>query len=102
MSLISCPDCHASISARAVACPHCGCPVAAATGEQAVFTTQATAKKHKEQQMFGGALLCLGVVLAIAGMQDSESGYALWGAGLMLLGLIWYLVARVRAWWGHG
>ena len=101
MPLISCSDCKASISARALACPHCGCPVAAA-GAQAVVTTQATGKKHKEQQLLAGAVLCLGAVLVIAGMQNSDSGYAPWGAGLMLLGLIWYLVARFRAWWGHG
>ncbi len=27
-NLISCPDCDASISKRAVVCPHCGCPIA--------------------------------------------------------------------------
>ena len=67
-----------------------------------VITTQGTAKKHKGQQLLGAGILCAGVVLTIAGAQNSESSYALWGAGLMLFGLIWYLVARVRAWWGHG
>lgn len=27
MSLISCPECNASVSAQAVACPHCGYPI---------------------------------------------------------------------------
>ena len=27
-NLIYCPDCNASVSKRAVTCPHCGCPIA--------------------------------------------------------------------------
>lgn len=67
-----------------------------------MVTTQATAKKHKGQQLIAAAVLCVGLVLAIAGMQSGGGQQAMWGSGLMLLGLVWYLVARVRAWWGHG
>jgi hypothetical protein len=28
LNLVACPDCGASISSRAEACPHCGCPMA--------------------------------------------------------------------------
>jgi hypothetical protein len=34
MALISCPECKRRVSEKASQCPHCGCPIATATGTQ--------------------------------------------------------------------
>lgn len=94
MPLIACRECGQQISDLAPACPKCGVP--ALPSPQGVVTTQATAKNFKGQQLIGGAVLCLGVVISIVSEQK------LVGAAAIGVGLIWYLVARIRAWWNHG
>jgi hypothetical protein len=101
MSLISCPECKSQISSLAPNCPKCGCPVsglgeATAAGTQ-IITTQQTAKKFKRHMLIGGALCCAGIVVIISKTENS-----LLGTGTFLIGLIWYLAARTRAWWNNG
>lgn len=56
-----------------------------------------TSKKWKAQQLIAAALCALGVVLGVSG---TEAG--LLGLPLFMLGLLWFIVARVLAWWHHG
>jgi hypothetical protein len=100
MSLIRCPECKTEISSLAPNCPKCGCPVAKrrdieAAGTQ-ITTTQQTAKKFKGHMLIGGAICCLGVVLMVS------NDYSPAGAGFFLVGIVWYAVARARAWWNNG
>lgn len=54
-----------------------------------------TAKRFKVGMLAGAALLCFGVVAAIAGSPAI-------GGGSVILGFAIYLGARVLAWWQHG
>jgi len=93
MPLIKCPECHAEISSLAPNCPKCGAPVSA----RPVITTQQTTRKFKGHMLIGVMLCCLGVILIVAPAEYSPGG-----ALLFLVGLIWFLVARARAWWHNG
>jgi uncharacterized membrane protein YvbJ len=100
MALIDCGECGNQVSSMAATCPKCGNPIAAraetiAAGTQ-VTTTQQTAKKFKQSMLIGGALCCLGVVLMVS---DNLKPH---GLVTFMAGLIWYLVARARAWWNNG
>ena len=48
-------------------------------------TTQVTAKKFKGQQLLAVGLGALGAILIVAGWS-----YAIWGALLLLVALVWY------------
>jgi len=101
VALINCSECGNQVSSLAANCPKCGNPVATraetiAAGTQ-VTTTQQTAKKFKRHMLIGGAICCLGVVLVV-----SKSDYSPMGGLVFVAGLVWYLVARSRAWWNNG
>lgn len=101
MALIECSECGNSVSSLSASCPKCGNPIAAradtlAAGTQ-ITTTQQTAKKFKRHMLIGGAICCVGVVLAV-----SKSDYSPLGGAVFLAGLVWYLAARIRAWWNNG
>ena len=48
-------------------------------------TTQVTAKKFKGQQLLAVGLGALGAIFIVAGWR-----YAIWGALLLLVALVWY------------
>lgn len=100
MSLINCSECGNQVSSLAANCPKCGNPIAAraetiAAGTQ-VTTTQQTAKKFKQNMLIGGAICCLGIILIMS--EDLK----IHGVVTFLVGIIWYLTARARAWWNNG
>jgi len=83
VALVRCVECGNA------ACPKCGNPIASppdirATGAS-VTTTQVTAKKFKGQQLLAVGLGALGAILIVAGWS-----YAIWGALLLLVALVWY------------
>lgn len=53
--------------------------------------------------LLGGLLAIVGGSMLTIGFQQNDRG-AMIGLGmlLLLLGLVWYLFARVCAWWFHG
>ena len=83
MALVRCVECGN------VACPKCGNPIASPPDTQAtgasVTPTQVTAKKFKGQQLLAVGLGALGAILIVAGWS-----YAIWGALLLLVALVWY------------
>lgn len=108
MALIQCSDCGNKVSTAAVSCPKCGAPVSGADEAIAagapLTTTQFTSKKIKTHQLVAVLLIIIGGIwLAVAAGQDARSE----GAGAMpmlviFIGMVWYLVARIRTWWHHG
>jgi drug/metabolite transporter (DMT)-like permease len=50
-----------------------------------VTTTRVTAKKFKGQQLLAVGLGALGAIFIVAGWN-----YAIWGALLLLVALVWY------------
>lgn len=71
MALINCPECGKEISDKAVACPHCGCPinaqpkqeVAVEDNEEYVFCPKCMSTHvHTEQKGFSGGKALAGAV----------------------------------------
>jgi uncharacterized membrane protein YvbJ len=101
MGLINCSECGTQVSSMAAACPKCGNPVAnradaEAAGTQ-ITTTQQTAKKFKAHMLIGLAF-CVGGVIMIL----TRTEYSPLGSIAFVIGLIWFIVARARAWWSNG
>lgn len=64
-----------------------------------IQTTQQTGKFWKLQIMLGALTAIVGGVLMAA-----SGGGSLFGFGLLALivGIAWFLIARLLAWWFHG
>lgn len=46
---MDCPDCHSTVSKRAVSCPHCGAPIAAAEEDVPASNETASGRSSEEQ-----------------------------------------------------
>ena len=106
MALINCPDCNKEVSTSAVSCPNCGAPVDAAQETKAagtpLTTTQSTSKKFKGQQVIATLMFIVGAIWIFAALGQeppSEAGLPL---VITLVGMIWYIVIRIRTWGHHG
>ncbi len=59
-------------------------------------TTELTSKKLKLHSLLAAAMLIIGMLLASAGdITPIVPGL------LMFCGLVWFIVTRIRIWWGH-
>lgn len=105
MALIKCPHCKRAVSEYDETCRHCNAPIRqpSATAQPTiapdnvmprVVTVEATSKRIKGHMLASVALVCIGVVVMIAGQPL--------GAIMSFVGLIYFLVTRFRAWWHHG
>jgi len=103
-NLIMCSDCGKMISPRAEACPHCGAPTA--LHRDRVQTIERTSKRWKWHQLWGAVMAINGFVFLIGatavGDTDTAVSLAGWSTLALVLGLAWFLVARIQAWWHHG
>ena len=107
MALISCPECGREISSAAPACPGCGAPIATAQSMQTigvpVTTMQETSKRLKGHTVLASLMVGVGVLWGSASSPTSADHWlSSVGPTLMILGgLVWYLVTKVRVWWHH-
>jgi len=93
MAFTKCTECGSQVSDQAWTCWKCGAPVV--SDEQwPVVTTQQTGKGAK-------ANLAIAAILILLGIGSWVAGNRFWGMGLFGLGLIWWLVTRIYAWWRH-
>lgn len=104
MALINCPDCNSQVSDRAEACIKCGSPIA---GRQEAMkigtpltTTQSTSKRLKMHSLLSGLSFIIGMLMAM-GSPPGSNGAAM-GVFICLVGLVWFMVTRIRIWWHHG
>ncbi len=106
MAIIACPECGSSVSDKAPTCPQCGCPIAQTREQTAigtpVTTTQNTSKALKSQSIAALVLTVGGCSVAMTGTPGSGESAATLGAAAMVIGLVWYVVTRIRIWWHHG
>ena len=103
MALIKCSECGNSVSDKAVTCPHCGAPISrakeTAAAGQALTTVQQTSKKLKAELLLAIGLASFGFLLLW--LEGSSSQYGAIGGGLAAVGLLWFLITRIRIWWHH-
>lgn len=104
--LTVCAECKKQVSDKATACPHCGAPVTTSGVGVAVQTTERTAKRLKVHALLSALLCGVGVATMMAGWPEpGHKGVApVLAAGfwVLLVGLGWFIVTRVRIWWNHG
>ena len=66
-------------------------------------TIQQPSKKWNAHQLIGALLMIGGILWTIAGVNYPQTTIGNLGFALMIvLGLIWFIVACVLAWWHHG
>jgi hypothetical protein len=67
-----------------------------------IQTVELTSKKYKRAMVVGGTatLFGLGVFIIASVLKNPFLGWI--GIGLFVIGIIWYSIARTRAWWHHG
>lgn len=102
MPLINCRECGNEVSDKAPSCPKCGVPIAIiqenkAAGTQ-LHTIQETSKKFKLQTILSVFCLIIGFVWLI-GVQTPEEKST--PGALIFIGIVWYVVNRIRIWWHH-
>lgn len=66
------------------------------------ITTQRTAKKHKLGMLFGGMGFVFGSLALIWGLVGHYDGATACGIVALVVGLLFYLAARMGAWWSNG
>lgn len=105
MALVTCKDCGREVSSRAEACPQCGAPIAGnretAAAGTSIKTIQGTSKKFKLQSVLSVALIIFGgmwLTISAKTPGATPSGTAML---LVVIGLFWYAINRVRIWWHH-
>lgn len=105
MALISCPECKATLSQLAEACPRCGAPFSNrnnySPSRRASVTVELTSKKLKLHILFSSACFWFGIVLLGIGGNTNSELLSVLAAFLFLGGMIWYIVTKIRVWWNH-
>jgi hypothetical protein len=107
MALIQCPECFNKVSSIAKSCPHCGAPISAnskSADEERVTTIQLTSKKLKSQGCLSYAIIGFGFLLVMVSGKARESGdesLSRIGVYIIIAGIIWLIVTRIRIWWHH-
>jgi len=106
MALIQCPDCNKDVSTSAVSCPNCGAPISAAKETEAagapLTTTQSTSKKFKGQQVIAVLMLLVGIFWLFGALSQEPVAPAGLPMTITLVGLVWFIIIRIRTWWHHG
>lgn len=105
MALIDCNECKKQVSDKASACPNCGAPISnksdiAAIGTN-LTTTQLTSKRLKLHMLLSGILTLIGIFILYR-HSGGGLGYTPLQITPFVVGIIWFAVARIRAWWHHG
>lgn len=93
--MLQCSECQSPVSSKARSCPRCGAPIHAA------------AWGWKLQHILASLVVIAGfVVLLLVASLRSQAGdaagaqfAAIVGVGTIVVGLLWFVVARIGAWW---
>lgn len=123
--LARCPDCSREVSLNAKFCPGCGCSFEEddfdfkddddrpGNRSRVVQTIELTGKGWKAQMLLAALMTIIGMILIFAGSgvidvhqrPDIRGGNAAlsgFGGFILVVGLIWFVLARIGAWWDHG
>jgi uncharacterized membrane protein YvbJ len=104
MALIKCPECGTEVSDKAPQCPKCSYPISTIPAGQKVEdvqTIQQTSKRFKKQIIIAVILLIGGIIVLAIGADGKRYGLAGVGILAIILGVVWYIIVRIRIWWHH-
>lgn len=101
MAIISCPSCSEQISDKVKECPHCDLSMTPQNKEQ---TESAKKIERIKQIQFIQFQTMLALLISIAGfifyyledMLDDAKMQQWIGMGAIMVGLVWYLINRIR------
>lgn len=113
MALINCKECQHQVSSKASSCPQCGAPIMEKEEVEGagtrLFTTQETSKDLKVLVVWAYCIMLLGMLMtAVTPLwltahdhrwQLSDLSY---GLCVILLGVVWQVINKIRIWWHHG
>jgi len=128
MIYYGCPKCQSpmaspeSMAGQAETCPECGnvmtvpaptAPVLIPASSEPIsdynprpsgqiIVTERTSKKLKLHVVLSALASICGAVLLPLGANRGILPAVLIGIGLLIGGLLWFLVTRIRIWWRHG
>ena len=102
MAMIKCSECGNDVSDKAGSCPNCGAPIS--NSPSSSRTIEETSKTWKSHQLFGGLATVVGLVgaMAIGGSYEGGGPAAMIFGGIGIVGIFWFIGARIMAWWHHG
>ncbi|MDY0117646.1 MAG: zinc ribbon domain-containing protein [Sulfurimonadaceae bacterium] len=110
MALIECPECKNQVSEYALTCPNCGTPIARTEENKsdgdAHSTKQELNKKFKLYTIISSVLFWVGIIVFLINFKNNNESNDLKvvmiaSASLAIIGLVWYLVTKVRTWWNN-
>lgn len=103
MALVKCPECGTQVSTAASACPKCGAPIATSGIGTPLSTIQQTSKRLKVHIIFSSLAFWFGLIwLLIAINSDSPTpSTSPIPVLLIIIGLVWFLITKLRIWWHH-
>jgi hypothetical protein len=110
--LIKCSECGRQVSDKAESCPQCGAPIASALEAAAagvkLRTIQQTSKGLKTHILISAVLFWGGIVWLIVIVRSASSGgvppspvVSMIAILMIVAGLVWYAVTKLRVWWHH-
>src|SRR4051812_30642779 len=101
MPLIACPECTTPVSDQAEVCPKCGHPVAREQQHLQArrMVVQEATERSRLQTILAAFVALLGAAMAVFGfLRDSigspELAIGVAGAGLLAVGVLWFLHAQ--------
>lgn len=100
MALIRCPSCNKRTSDKAKQCSHCDFVLAGRSQEELDRAKERAQQRRKEKLLSQSMLALLIAIAAFAYIfleqPHEDSWYAKISYSLLFLGLLWFLVNRVR------
>ncbi len=91
-----CPFCAEDIKADAKKCKHCGSML-----DDTPVVIEKTSKARKQHMLNGLMISGLGILGAILFSSAIPQIAGVWG--LMIIGgIIYFIIAKIQAWWHHG
>jgi len=107
MSLIICSECGNAVSDQASACPKCGIPLSKIKKRNRMTstatTTEETAKRFKLQKILSLSLIVIGGIFWLNDLLNSSNIKETFIVAdfILLIGMSWYFINRLRIWWFH-
>lgn len=86
MALIVCPECSTQVSDKAISCPSCGCPIAAAPQQPPVAAPMVSVTKTR------GTYIILAILFGGLGFHNFYAGHVVSGAIKLVLFLITFVM----------
>jgi uncharacterized membrane protein YvbJ len=103
MTLIICPDCSSEVSDIAVSCPKCGRPISipsvSNTAESHLTTIEKTSKNLKLADLVSRLIIYISVILLLFYPKDSL--IFMNASIIFFIGIVAYLINKIRIWWHH-